>query len=180
MRLKLNKLSTSVLIFTFLLSSVSAAFAFPEEGMFTPDQIGRLPLAVKGLKIKPSEIYNPNGTSISDAIVRVNIGEAGGFGTGEFVSGSGLILTNHHVGFDALVSASTTLNDYGKNGYKADSTANELPAKGYSLLLTSRVEDVSAKIRRGTETLTGDALKTAIAKNIKDLEMQEQAKTTSW
>ena len=91
--------------------------------------IGKLPLGKKGLKIKPSELYNPNGVAIADAIVRVNIGEAGGFGTGEFVSGNGLILTNHHVGFDALVSASTPEKDYATNGYKADSTATELPAK---------------------------------------------------
>ena len=147
--------------------------------MFTPDQIGKLPLAGKGMKIKPSELYNPNGVAIADAIVRVNIGEAGGFGTGEFVSGNGLILTNHHVGFDALVSASTPANDYAKNGYKADSTANELPAKGYSLLMTSRVEDVTAKIKKGAENLTGDALKQAIDKNIKDLQTQEQAKAAN-
>ena len=147
--------------------------------MFTPDQIGKLPLAGKGMKIKPSELYNPNGVAIADAIVRVNIGEAGGFGTGEFVSGNGLILTNHHVGFDALVSASTPANDYAKNGYKADSTANELPAKGYSLLMTSRVEDVTAKIKKGAENLTGDALKQAIDKNIKDLQTQEQTKAAN-
>lgn len=179
MRLKLNVFSTTVLMFAVWLSSVSFAFAFPEEGMFTPDQIGKLPLASKGLKIKPTDLYNPNGVDIADAIVRVNIGEAGGFGTGEFVSNNGLILTNHHVGFDALVSASTPANDYGKNGYKADSTANELPAKGYSLLLTSRVEDVTAKIKKGTETLTGDALRAAIEKNTNDLQAQETAKVTN-
>jgi phage gp46-like protein len=179
MRLKLNKFSTSVLMFALLLSSVSFALAFPEEGMFTPDQIGKLPLGKKGLKIKPSELYNPNGNAIADAIVRVNIGEAGGFGTGEFVSGNGLILTNHHVGFDALVSASTPEKDYATNGYKADSTANELPATGYSLLMTSRVEDVTAKIKKGTENLSGDALKQAIDKNTKDLEASEKAKVSS-
>jgi hypothetical protein len=45
-------------------------------------------LARKGLKIKPSELYNPNGVDLSDAIMRVNIA-GGGFGTGEFVSPNG-------------------------------------------------------------------------------------------
>lgn len=178
MRLKLNALTTFVLMFAILLSSVSFAVAIPDEGMFTPDQIGKLPLAAKGMKIKPSDLYNPNGIDISDAIMRVNIA-GGGFGTGEFVSGNGLILTNHHVGYDALVNASTPANDYALNGYKADSTANELPATGYNLLLTSRVEDVTAKIRRGAENLTGAERKQAIEKNITDLQAQEQAKVAA-
>jgi hypothetical protein len=159
-----------------LLSSMSFALAAPDEGMYTPDQIAGLPLKARGLKIKPSDIYNPGGVGLSDAIVRVNIGEAGGFGTGEFVSQNGLVLTNHHVGFDALVAASTPEKDYAKNGYKADSQANELPAKDYSLLLTSRVEDVTAKITAGTENLTGDDRKATIGENIKKLQEAEQAK----
>ncbi len=175
MRLKLNVFSTYFLICAVLLSSVSFAFAAPAEGMFTPDQIDDLRLASKGLKIKPSEIYNPNGVDLGDAIMRVNIA-GGGFGTGEFVSPNGLILTNHHVGYDALVNASTPANDYATNGYKADSTANELPATGYTLLMTSRVENVTDQITKGAESLTGAARKQLIEKNINDLQTQEQAK----
>ena len=176
MRLKLNIVSTFILMCALTLSSVSFAFGKPDEGMYTPDQIGKLPLKKKGLKINPSQIYDPNGVAIADAIIRVNIGEAGGFGTGEFVSANGLILTNHHVGFDALVSASTPEKDYAKNGYRADSQANELPAKDYSLLLTSRVENVTDKITKGTENLTGEARAQLIKTNIENLQKQEQAK----
>jgi hypothetical protein len=175
MRLKLIKFPTFVAMCGVLLSSVSFAFAIPDEGMFTPDQIVKIPLANKGLKIKPSDLYNPNGVDLGDAIMRVNIA-GGGFGTGEFVSPNGLILTNHHVGYDAIVNASTPEKDYATNGYKADSMATELPATGYTLLMTSRVENVTDKIRKGTETLTGDARKEAIKKNIEALQTQEQAK----
>jgi len=175
MRLKPNIISTCILIFAVTLSSVSWALAFPDEGMFTPDQIVKLPLAGKGLKIKPSELYNPNGVDLGDAIMRVNI-TGGGFGTGEFVSPNGLILTNHHVGYDALVNASTPANNYAVNGFKADSTANELPATGYTLLMTSRVENVTGRITNGTEGLIGTARKQAIEKNISDLQTQEQTK----
>ena len=58
---KFNSISVFILTFSIFLSSVSFAVAAPEEGMFTPDQISKLPLKQKGLKIKPSEIYNPNG-----------------------------------------------------------------------------------------------------------------------
>lgn len=175
MRLKLNIFSTFIIMFAVALSSVSLAFAKPDEGMYTPDQISELNLKKRGLKIKPIDIYNPNGVSLADAIMRVNIA-SGGFGTGEFVSANGLILTNHHVAFDALVSASTPEKDYAKNGYKADSQASELPAKGYTLLLTKRVENVTGKILNGTANLSGEELSNAIEKNIKDLESAEKAK----
>lgn len=175
MRIKINIFSASILVLAMFLSTVAFALVMPDEGMFTPDQISELQLRKKGLKIKPIDIYNPNGVSLSDAIMRVNIG-SGGFGTGEFVSPNGLILTNHHVGFDALVAASSTAKDYAKNGYKADSVKDELPAKDYTLLLTQKVENVTDKIRRGTANLTGAAFSETIEKNIKDLEIGEQAK----
>ncbi|HEX8733794.1 MAG TPA: S46 family peptidase [Pyrinomonadaceae bacterium] len=174
MRTKINVFASLVVLMSVVLTSVS--FAFPDEGMYTPDQIVRLPLLRRGLKIKPTDIYNPNGVSLADAIVRVNMSDAGGFGTGEFVSPDGLILTNHHVGFDALVHASTKEKDYATNGYKANSRADELPAKDYNLILTQRVEDVTAKIWAGAKDLTGDARAQAIKKNITDLENAEKAK----
>jgi len=171
MRLKINIVSASILIFAILFSTVSPSFAKFDEGMFTPDQIARLPLAKRGLKIKPTDIYNPNGGGLSDAIVRLSVGC-----TAEFVSPEGLILTNHHCGFDALVSASTPQLDYAEVGYKAGSRSEELPAKNYSVFMTQRVEDVTAKITRGTENLTGAAFTQAIKKNADDLQQQEQAK----
>lgn len=171
MRLKLQIFSTYILMCAVMLSSVSFAVAFPEEGMFTPDQISKLPLKQKGLKISPLELYNPNGVDISDAVIRLSVGC-----TAEFVSPQGLILTNHHCGFDALVSASSAGKDYGKDGYKADSMQTELPAKDYSIFITNRVEDVTAKIRKGTENLSGDALAQAVKANTEKLQADEQAK----
>ena len=171
MRLKFNQLTSFMLTLAFVLSTVSFSFAKPDEGMYAPSQISQLPLAKRGLKIKTSDIYNPNGIDISDAVVRLSIGC-----TAEFVSPKGLILTNHHCGFDALVSASTPGKDYGKDGYRSASMANELPAKDYQVFITKRVEDVTAKITKGTENLSGDALDAAIRKNTEDLQKQEQAK----
>lgn len=171
MNLRIKFLTTSVLTLAVLLSSFSFVAAFPEEGMFTPDQISKLPLKQKGLKIKPSDLYNPNGVDISDAVVRLSIGCSA-----EFVSPQGLILTNHHCGFDALVAASSTEKDYGKDGFKADSMQGEIEAKGYGVFVTNRVENVTAQIVKGTETLMGEARAKAIASNIETLEKQEQAK----
>ncbi len=168
--MKRNKLLTSLLTIAILLSSMSTAFAF-DEGMFMPDQIAKLPLKKLGLKIKPTDIYNPAGGGLTDAVIRLSIGC-----TAEFVSPEGLILTNHHCGFDALLSASTPEKDLVETGFKTDGRSGEIPAKGYSIFVTQRSEDVTAKVKAGTDGLSGDALAAAIKKNVDALQAAEQAK----
>ena len=172
MNTKKSAFLSLVLTFATVLSSVSFTFARFDEGMFPPDRIASLThLKKRGLKISPQEIYNPGGGGLTDAVIRLSIGC-----TAEFVSPEGLILTNHHCGFDALVSASTPEKDLVETGFKADSKAGEIPAKGYSIFVTQRVEDVTAKINNGTENLTGEALAAAIKKNTDALTAAEQAK----
>jgi hypothetical protein len=119
--------------------------------MFLPDTISQLPLKKlnqRGLKIPLTDIYNPNGVSIKDAVVIID------GGTGEFVSPEGLLLTNHHVAFDALVSASSQANDYGAKGFVAKTRAEELPAKGYNVTITQDLKDVTSEILSGvSETM---------------------------
>ena len=125
---------------------------FGDEGMFLPDTISQLPLRKlnqRGLKIPITDIYNPNGVSIKDAVVIID------GGTGEFVSPEGLLLTNHHVAFDALVSASSQANDYGAKGFVAKTRAEELPAKGYNVTITQNLKDVTSEILSGvSETMS--------------------------
>ena len=114
-----------------------------EEGMFLPDTLNQLPLAKlkqRGLKIPITDIYNPNGPSIKDAVVRVGFGA--GYGTGEFISPEGLVLTNHHVAFDGLVGASDATKDYGTMGYLARNRSEELPLSGYTITMTQDLRDV--------------------------------------
>lgn len=166
-----NVFLSLVLTFAVMLSSVSFGFARFDEGMFAPGQIAGLPLKKRGLKIKPEEIYNPAGGGLTDAVIRLSSGC-----TAEFVSPDGLILTNHHCGFEALVSASTPDRDLVETGFKADNRAGEIEAKDYSIFITERVDDVTAKIKAGTESLTGEALSAAYKKNIDALTAAEQAK----
>ncbi len=164
-----NRLISFAMMIAISFSTFS--FALADEGMYAPDQIAKLPLKQRGLKIKPTDIYNPGGVGLTDAIIRLSIGC-----TAEFVSPEGLILTNHHCGFDALVKASTPERDLVETGFKADNRAGEIPAQGYSIFVTNRAEDVTAKIKAGTENLTGDALAAAIKKNTEALQAAEQAK----
>ncbi len=164
-----SKILSSILTIAVVLSSFS--FAMADEGMFAPGQIAGLPLKKLGLKIKPEEIYNPAGGGMTEAVISLSIGC-----TAEFVSPEGLILTNHHCGFDALVSASAPGKDLVEEGFKADNRAGEIPAKDYTLSITERVEDVTAKIKTGTEGLSGAELAAAIKKNTDALQAAEQAK----
>ncbi len=166
-----RSLLSLVLIAAVLFTAAPFALASPDEGMFTPEQIAKLPLKGRGLKIKPIDIYNPAGGGLTDAVIRLSIGC-----TAEFVSPEGLILTNHHCGFEALVAASTPSKDLVETGFNAGGHAGEISAKGYSILLTHRIEDVSSKIKAGTENLAGTDLAAAIKKNTETLQAAEQAK----
>lgn len=163
-----------MLVLALLATTAPTTFAF-DEGMYTPEQIAKLPLAKRGLKIKPSDLYNPNGGGLTEAILRLSIGC-----TAEFVSPEGLILTNHHCGFDALVSASTPQNDLVENGFNSGGRSGEIRAMNgqdpYTVTMTQRIEDVTAKIKAGTEKLSGAELAAAIKKNTDDLLAAEKAK----
>lgn len=176
MRVHIRFVTTFILTMLLVLTSVPVGLAAPDEGMFMLDQIVGLPIKTKGAKIKASDLYNPAGGGLSDAIVRVNIG-TGGHGTGEFISEKGLILTNHHVGFDALVGASTQEKDYAKNGYSSSSMETELPAKDYSVTITQRVENVTGKILDGIAATMSDSDRAKeLARRVADLQKAEQAK----
>ena len=109
-----NRCVSLAMMVAMLFSTASFTLAF-DEGIYAPGQIASLPLGKKGLKIKPTDVYNPAGGGLTDAVIRLSIGC-----TAEFVSPEGLILTNHHCGFDALVQASTPDKDLVETGFKTD------------------------------------------------------------
>ncbi len=123
--------------------AVSMAMVLPitsDEGMYPVSEIGRLNLGMKGLRIDPKDVYNPDGVSLVDAIC-----ELGG-GTGEFVSPDGLILTNHHIAFTGVTEASTVEHDYLKNGFVARRREDEIPARGYTCKITEHYRDVTTEV----------------------------------
>lgn len=146
---------------TLVIIGISQSFK-ADEGMFPLSEIKKIDLKKIGLKIKPTELYNPNGISIMDAIVRV------GGCTGSFVSNDGLIVTNHHCAFSFVAAISDTAHDYIKNGYLASTKNEEAQAKGLVCKITASYEDVSGKVLQGTQS-TNDAAERLkiIANNIK-------------
>jgi hypothetical protein len=156
------------LLSLLLFVSFLPANALGEEGMFLPDTLNQLPikkLNQRGLKIPITDLFNPNGPSIKDAIVIVD------GGTGEFLSSEGLLLTNHHVAFDALVTASDATKDFATNGYLAKNRSEELPAKGYTVSITQELKDVTSEVLAGITDDTPPAERaSAIQGKVRSLE----------
>jgi hypothetical protein len=73
--------------------------------------------------------------------VRFNSG-----GSGSFVSSRGLVMTNHHVGADALQKLSTPQRDLLKNGFYAGSPEEEIRCLDLELNVLESIEDVTARI----------------------------------
>ncbi len=66
-----------------------------------------------------------------------------GGASGSVVSPDGLVITNHHVGLDAIQRLSTAEKDYVKNGFLAVSREDELKAPGMSLTILQSIDDVT-------------------------------------
>ncbi len=117
-----------------------------DEGMFPLSELKNVDLQKVGLKMQPIDLYNPNGISLIDAIVRV------GGCTGSFISEDGLIITNHHCAFSFVAAISDTTHDYINNGYLAKNRNEEAQAKGLVCKITACYEDVSSKVLQGTQS----------------------------
>ena len=137
--------------------------------MFPISSIDQLGLSKKGLQLTATEIFNPDGTCLLDGICRVN------GCTGSFVSGNGLIITNHHCAYRAIQSASTAENDWLKNGFFSKSMEQEIPAAGYVVRITESYKDVSAEVLAAVnETMTAAERSKAVAKRRKELEKKAE------
>ena len=147
-----------------------------DEGMWLPLLIKRLngvDIKKHGLKLSPEEIYAVNNSSLKDAIVALG----GGFCTGEIISKEGLLLTNHHCGFDAIQQHSTTENDYLRDGFWAMNKGQELPVPGLTVWFLDRMDDVTAQILAGvTDDMTNEERSFLVDKNIKELQAAEEQK----
>jgi hypothetical protein len=140
------------LLFTFFLSITFLLKALADEGMWLPLLLGQQvynDMVKRGLRLSKEQLYNINQPSIKDAVVLFGSGC-----TGEIVSAQGLLFTNHHCGYDAIVSASTVDHDYLHDGFYAKTKAEEIPS-GISVQFLLRIEDVTQMVMDSLKGLSG-------------------------
>lgn len=152
-----------VLFLLFAISLVGKTLA--DEGMWLPQLLQALnekEMKKMGLKINAADIYSISKSSLKDAIVSF-----GGFCTAEVISDKGLLLTNHHCGFDAIQNHSSLQNNYIRDGFWAYNNGQELPNPGLFATFIVSIEDVTAAALKGVSPSMSerDRLKT-IGNNI--------------
>jgi hypothetical protein len=150
-----------------------------DEGMWLPMLIERLnidDMHAMGLQLTSEEIYSINQASLKDAIVSFN-----GYCTGEMISSTGLLLTNHHCGYDAIQNHSSVENDYLGDGFWAKSLEDELPNEGLFVDFLVRMDDVSKEVLDSIDYSTDETTRNKmVQERIQKIKERETANTNYW
>ena len=167
----MKKKTFGLLLFVFICLK-----SFADEGMWLPlllQQLNEKQMKSMGMKISARDIYSINSGSLKDAIVSF-----GGFCTGEIISSRGLVLTNHHCGFDAVQNHSTLEHNYIRDGFWAKSNGEELTNPGLFVTFIVRIEDVSKQTLNGVNpSLDESERQSAIDKNINEIRKNTKKET---
>src|SRR5437660_5292534 len=145
--MKLRKFVCALILALFSLQTLNLN-ALADEGMWTFNNVPR------------AEIKKKYGFDVTDewlkkvqlASVRFNNG-----GSGSFVSPNGLVLTNYHIVEDIVNEVSTSEKDLAKEGFVAQSSAQEIKAPSLELNVLMSIEDVTARINGAAKPGMSDA-----------------------
>jgi Peptidase S46 len=132
-----------------ILSLIAAIMLIPtsvkaDEGMWFLMFIERLnhrDMQKMGLQLTAEEIYSINHHSLKDAIVQFN-----GGCTAEIISKDGLVLTNHHCGYDGIAELSTPEKNLLKDGFWAANRADEKKPSSLYVRFFVRMDDCTKRI----------------------------------
>jgi hypothetical protein len=152
--------------------AVSSIIAKADEGMWLPYLISQNyeAMAKLGYKLTADDIYSVNKSCMKDAVLIF-----GGGCTGEIISQEGLVLTNHHCGYDAIAGLSSVEKNYLMNGFAAANRTEEMACPGLSVKILNRIEDVTAKVVKATKKTKGEAFDKKFESLVKKWEAEQKA-----
>jgi hypothetical protein len=163
--LRLDALTFSVIGLLLIAPCVASA----DEGMWVFNNLPRQQLKQK-YDFEPTDAWLEN---VMKSSVRFNSG-----GSGSFVSSTGLVLTNHHVGADTLHKVSSAEHDYYKEGFWAKTPADEPKAPDLELNVLQSIEDVTATVNAAVKLEMSTAQSFAARRAvISTIEKESLAKT---
>lgn len=147
----LHRHRTSSGWFASFVLAVAAGFAdraAAAEGMWTLDNLPKDAIAEQ-------YGFTPDAKWI-EHVMKSAVRLAGGC-SGSFVSGDGLVLTNHHCINSCVQQLSSADRDYIENGFLAETRADELQCPEIELNRLERITDVSARMHAATDGRDGRA-----------------------
>ena len=141
----MNKKALGILILFLIRISLTVS---ADEGMWLPLLISKYNMAdmqKMGCKLSAEQIYSVNQACLKDAVVSLDHGGC----TGSIISAKGLLITNHHCGFEDIAGQSSVEKDYLTQGFWAMRPEEELPIPGKTVSFLVRMEDVTGIILSG-------------------------------
>lgn len=148
-------------IFVLLAAALFCFQAKADKGMWLPSLISQRieDMQKKGFRLNAEDVYSINQASLKDAVVQF-----GGGCTGELISGSGMVITNHHCGYSHIQRLSSVEHDYLKDGFWSHSREEELPCPGLSVSFLDHMDEVTDEILEGYVSTMSEEERAALVK----------------
>src|SRR5438105_2143008 len=132
----------------FLATLLVPSIASADEGLWPFDMVPK------------DAIAKAHGVTLDDKWlehVRLSTVRISSGGTGSFVSGTGLILTNHHVASDCIAKIGSASHNYMDEGFQAAKDGGEAKCPDLAVDVLVATEDVTDKVRAAKAPNMSDA-----------------------